>query len=113
MNRKMIMTTAAFLASAGVAFAAEGVDKSFFFGTGQMAAIIGLGIAAGPSGVGMGILVAAALQGMARQPELISKLQTNMIIGLAFIETVVLYTLLLAIIVLFANPFAKHIVGVE
>lgn len=61
-------------------------------------ALLGLGIAIGlpiavvGGGLGQGKLAAAALEGMARQPEAIGRLQTAMILGLAFVESLVIFT---------------------
>ena len=57
---------------------------------------IGIGIAAGIAGYGQGIATAAALTGIARNPSASSKILTPMIIGLALIESLVIYALLIA-----------------
>jgi F-type H+-transporting ATPase subunit c len=81
--------------------------RALYFGNTIIASGVGVGVAAGGCGLGMGLVIASALQGMARQPEMQSKLQMNMFIGFALIEAQVLYALFLAIIFIFANPFAK------
>ncbi|BDR54044.1 ATP synthase subunit c [Bombiscardovia apis] len=48
--------------------------------------ILGYGLAALGPGIGLGIVVGKTLESMARQPEIASKLQTVMFIGLALIE---------------------------
>ncbi|RBP98881.1 ATP synthase F0 subunit C [Bifidobacterium xylocopae] len=48
--------------------------------------IVGYGLAAIGPGLGLGIVVGKTLESMARQPEMASKLQTVMFIGLALIE---------------------------
>lgn len=53
---------------------------------------IGLGLAALGVGIGLGLIGFGAMQGMARQPEAIGKLQVNMLIALAFVELVFLLT---------------------
>lgn len=53
---------------------------------------IGIGIAALGAGIGLGLIGYGALQGMARQPEAIGKLQVAMLIALAFVELVYLLT---------------------
>lgn len=53
---------------------------------------LGIGIAALGVGIGLGLIGYSALQGMARQPEAISKLQVAMLIALAFVELVFLLT---------------------
>lgn len=54
---------------------------------------LGIGIAAGIGGLGQGRATAAALSGIARNPGAASKIQTPMIIGLALIESLVIYAL--------------------
>lgn len=51
-----------------------------------------LGLAAIGCGVGLGLIGNAAMHGMARQPEAIGKIQTAMLIALAFVELVFLLT---------------------
>jgi len=56
---------------------------------------IGLPIAVIGAGIGQGKAAAAALEGIARQPEAANKIQTVMIIALALIESLVIYALLM------------------
>ena len=51
---------------------------------------IGYGLAAIGPGVGIGILVGKALEGIARQPEATGVLRTNMFLGIAFVEALAL-----------------------
>lgn len=51
---------------------------------------VGYGLAAIGPGIGIGILVGKALEGMARQPEMAGKLQTVMFLGIAFVEALAL-----------------------
>jgi F-type H+-transporting ATPase subunit c len=55
--------------------------------------------------------ISSALDGMARQPNAAGRIQTALIIGLAFIESLVIYVLLIALILLFANPFTGIVAG--
>jgi F-type H+-transporting ATPase subunit c len=57
---------------------------------------LGLGFAALGCGIGMGLIGFGAMQGMSRQPEAIGRLQTVMLIAMAFIELVFLLTIFLA-----------------
>ncbi len=63
-------------------------------GYGYLAAVIGLGIAAGLAGLGQGRVAGSACEGAARNPGAAGKIQILMILGLAFIETLVIFTLL-------------------
>jgi F-type H+-transporting ATPase subunit c len=51
---------------------------------------IGYGLAAIGPGIGIGVLVGKALEGMARQPEATGVLRTNMFLGIAFTEALAL-----------------------
>ena len=53
-------------------------------------ATIGYGLAAIGPGIGSGILVGKALEGIARQPEATGVLRTNMFLGIAFVEALAL-----------------------
>ena len=60
---------------------------------------MGLG-AIGPA-IGEGTAVSKALEGMARQPESASLLRTNMILGVAMCESTGIYSLVIALLLLF------------
>lgn len=93
------------LGMVGFAFGAEmdGLDmiKSFSIA----GAVIGLGIAALGGAIGMGHAAAATISGTARNPGISGKLLGTMFIALALIEAQVIYTLVLALIAIYANPF--------
>ncbi len=57
---------------------------------------IAIGLAAFGGALGQGRAAAAALEGIARNPEASSKIQTPMIIALALIESLVIYALVIA-----------------
>ncbi|MDD3419091.1 MAG: ATP synthase F0 subunit C [Candidatus Gastranaerophilales bacterium] len=68
------------------------------------AALLAMGIAVGlgviGAGLGMGAAVSAAIDATARQPEAEGKVRTLMFIGLAFIEALALYALVIAFILM-------------
>lgn len=61
-----------------------------------LAAALAIGIAAFGSAIGQGNVASKALEGMARQPEAAGMLRTNMILALAFIESLSIYALVIA-----------------
>ncbi len=103
----LVMLVLAFGLFGGVASAqaAEAPTGSWLGPFTVVAAGIGMAVAAGLCGLGQGRAIAAALEGIARQPGAAARIQTAMIIGLALIESLAIYTLVIAIILLFANPF--------
>ncbi|MEW5884447.1 MAG: ATP synthase F0 subunit C [Armatimonadota bacterium] len=65
---------------------------------------LGLGVAVLGCGLGQGLAVNGAMNGMARQPELAGKIQTAMIIGLAFVESLVIFTMVMSFLFLGKLP---------
>lgn len=53
------------------------------------------------AGIGIGLLVNGAVQGIARNPDASGDVQTNMILGIAFAEAVAIYCLVVALLILF------------
>lgn len=53
------------------------------------------------AGLGIGILVNGAMQGMSRNPESSGTLMTNMILGIAFAEAIAIYCMVVALLILF------------
>src|SRR5262245_37842632 len=89
---------------ASMAFAADG-DAVANTKAGQggwiaIAAGIGLGLAALGGGMGQGRAAAAALDGIARNPGAADKIRGPMILGLALIESLVIYSLIIAFLLL-------------
>jgi F-type H+-transporting ATPase subunit c len=71
------------------------VEAAKFVGAG-LAMIGALG-----GGVGIGLSVQGALEGMARNPDTYGTLLTNMILGIAFSEAIAIYCLVIAFLMLF------------
>lgn len=59
---------------------------------------LAVGIAAIGSGIGMGIASGKAIESIARQPEMRGPIQTLLFIALAFMETLTIYGLVIALI---------------
>ncbi|NDR58441.1 MULTISPECIES: F0F1 ATP synthase subunit C [Aliiruegeria] len=70
-----------------------------------IAAALAVGFGAIGPALGEGRAVAAAMDAIARQPEAAGTLSRTLFVGLAMIETMAIYTLVIALLVLFANPF--------
>lgn len=64
-----------------------------------MALVVGLGMV-GP-GIGIGILVSKALEGIGRNPEAAGKIQATMFIGIAFTEALAIFALVVGFIIKF------------
>ena len=69
--------------------------------------VAGFAVALGAIGpaIAQGRAVDSALDAMARQPDLAERISRTLFIGLAMIESLAIYCLVVALILLFANPF--------
>jgi len=75
-----------------------------------MAAAVGMGLGSFGTGIGQGIAISKAVEGVARNPGASGKIMTVMLVGLAMIESLAIYCLVVAMIILFANPFTETVV---
>ncbi|MCA8091940.1 F0F1 ATP synthase subunit C [Burkholderia anthina] len=77
----------------------------------QLASIAAAAIAVSFGAIGPalaeGRAVAAAMDALARQPESAGTISRTLFVGLAMIETMAIYCLVIALLVLFANPFTR------
>src|SRR4051812_36649564 len=81
-------------------FAQGAADNEFTVNASRaIGAGVGFGIAAGFAGIGQGLVGRGATEGVARNPGAASTVQTIMIIALALIESLVLFALLIAFVV--------------
>ena len=66
-----------------------------------IAAAIAIGFGALGPGLGIGIIGGKAVEALGRNPEAASKIQTTMILGIAFAEAVAIYALVIALVIKF------------
>ena len=109
----MVIVTAPFVFAAPEAAAAPGgvVDytKAIIIGCSIIGA--GLAIAFGTIGTGngMGAGLNGATNAVGRNPEAQGKILLTMMVGLAMIESLAIYALVVALILLYANPLLKYL----
>jgi F-type H+-transporting ATPase subunit c len=96
------LTLVSFLVMAPVALAADGAaDNEFTFKSAiALAAGFAIAIAAFGGSMGQGRAATAALDGIARNPGAADKIFTPMILGLALIESLVIYALVIAFVLI-------------
>lgn len=96
----VVMTS---LLTAAMAFAEEAAESGGGGDDGSsvkyLAAAFAIGIAAFGGALGQGRAASAALDGIARNPNAASKISTPMILGLALIESLVIYALIIALLI--------------
>ena len=76
-------------------------EKQDATGEKAMAAAICVGLAAAAGAIGMGIAISKSSEGISRQPEAENKIRTNLMLGLVFVETAIIYALIVAILIIF------------
>jgi F-type H+-transporting ATPase subunit c len=108
----MVLTPLALAASAPVSAAAPAsttVDytKAIVIGCSLLAVGIAMGLGTIGTGVGMGNGLSGATNAVGRNPEAQGKILLTMMVGLAMIESLAIYALVIALIVLYANPLIK------
>ena len=82
----------------------EAGDTNYRLSTTSMkalAAAIAIAIPAALGALGMGIGIAKSVEGISRQPEASGKIQSLWMLGMVFIETVVIYALVVTILIVF------------
>jgi F-type H+-transporting ATPase subunit c len=65
----------------------------------SLGAAIAIGVGAIGPGLGIGILASKAMESIGRNPEATGKVQTAMILGMAFAEAIAIYALVVALII--------------
>lgn len=95
------------MTTASVALAAEegGKGDPVALAAIMIAAGVGIGLAALGTGIGQGHAIRGATEGVSRNPGASGKILTTMLIGLAMVESLAIYALVVSLILLFANPF--------
>ena len=95
-----VVATTLFCAFPAFAQTATVDTGNFTVGSGlkYLGAGIGFAIAAGLCGLGQGRIAAAACEGLARNPGAGGRIQTAMILGLAFVETLVIFTFVVVLL---------------
>ncbi|QQS38435.1 ATP synthase F0 subunit C [Candidatus Woesebacteria bacterium] len=67
----------------------------------ELAAALAIGLGALGPGLGIGLIAKGALEAIGRNPEASDKIQTNMILAIAFAEAIAIYALVVSLIILF------------
>jgi F-type H+-transporting ATPase subunit c len=81
--------------------------KAIVLGCSLLAVGIAMGLGTIGTGVGMGNGLSGATNAVGRNPEAQGKILLTMMVGLAMIESLAIYALVIALIMLYANPLLK------
>ncbi len=81
--------------------AVEEADDNGVLSSKAWAAAIAVAVVGAAGAISMAVAIAKSAEGMARQPEAAGKINSAMMLGLVFIETAIIYALIIAILVIF------------
>jgi F-type H+-transporting ATPase subunit c len=108
---------AALLFSSQLVYAAEAIPtgESYTKVLVAVGAMLGAGLAMGigaeGAGLGIGTATNGACQSVGRNPGVQGKIMMTMLIGMAMAESIAIYALVVALVLLFANPFMRYFLG--
>lgn len=81
------------------------MEKAIVLAISALGAGIAIGLAANGAAKGDGEVAGKALESMARQPEMAGKLLVNMLISIGLVESIPIIAAVIAIVLVFANPY--------
>ena len=91
--------------------AGESYTKALFAVGAMLAAGLSIGVAGLGVGVGMGNAINGATSAVGRNPGVQGKIMMTMMVGLAMAESVAIYGLVIALVLIFANPYTRYFLG--
>ena len=111
-------SAAALLLTSQFAFAAEAIPvggesyiKVIFAVGAKIGAGLAIGLGAIGAGAGIGNAANGACQAVGRNPGVQGKIMMVMLVGMAMAESIAIYALVIALILLYANPFKAFFLG--
>jgi len=116
-GKKLLIPIAAavtFFAASPALFAAEAIPagesypKVLFTMGAMIAASFTMGIGALGVGLGMGTAINGGLEAVGRNPGAQGKILMTMLVGLAMAESIAIYCLVIALVLLYANPYVRY-----
>jgi F-type H+-transporting ATPase subunit c len=84
-------------------------DMTWFVLGSTIVAVVGIAVGVIVPALAMGRAIASALEALARQPEGERAIMRTLFIGLAMVESLAIYVLVIVLIVLFRNPLMEYL----
>ncbi len=114
----VLTSAAALLLTSQFAFAADAIPvggesyvKVIFAVGAMIGAGLSMGLGAIGAGAGIGNAANGACQAVGRNPGVQGKIMMVMLVGMAMAESCAIYALVIALILIYANPFATMLMG--
>ena len=86
-------------------------EMTWFVLASTVASVLGIAIGVILPAFAMGRAISSALEALARQPEAERSITRTLFIGLAMIESLAIYVLVIVLIVLFRNPLLEYLLS--
>jgi F-type H+-transporting ATPase subunit c len=86
-------------------------DKTMFITISTTVAALAIAIGAVAPAIAMGKAISQALDSLARQPESERSIMRTLFIGLAMIESLAIYVLVIVLVILFRNPLLEYLLN--
>jgi len=86
------------------------IDISMFTLVSTVVAVLGISIGVIFPALAMGKAISSAMDALSRQPESERSIMRTLFIGLAMIESLAIYVLVIALIILFRNPLLEYLI---
>ncbi len=86
------------------------LDLSTFTMASTVAAVFGIALGVSLPAIAMGWAISRAMDALARQPEAERSIMRTLFVGLAMIESLAIYVLVIVLIVLFRNPLLEYLI---
>lgn len=84
-------------------------DLSNFVEFSTLVAVVGISLGVMLPAIAMGWAISRAMDALARQPEAEKAIMRTLFIGLAMIESLAIYVLVIVLIILFRNPLLQYL----
>ncbi|MFW2374563.1 MAG: ATP F0F1 synthase subunit C [Gammaproteobacteria bacterium] len=86
-------------------------DLSTFVTASTVAAILGISLGVMFPAIAMGWAISRAMDALSRQPEAERAIMRTLFIGLAMIESLAIYVLVIVLIILLRNPLLEYVIN--
>jgi F-type H+-transporting ATPase subunit c len=107
----LILSAPVIMAAEEAALPSGDYTSAIVIGCSVIAAGLVMGLGALGAGPGMGQATSGAANAVGRNPDAHGKIMLTMLVGMAMTESIAIYTLVIALVVLYANPLLKYIFG--
>ena len=104
----VLLSSSALHAAEALPTGGESYTKVLFAVGAMLAAGFAIGVGAVGAGLGIGTAASGACSAVGRNPGVQGKIMMTMLVGMAMAESIAIYALVVALVLLYANPYMKY-----